>query len=109
MSSTIIFLNGTSSSGKTRILKALQDELPEPFLDMGIDRFIFMMPNRYLNRPHWEDVLGKAVQAGTSGMILFSGMHHAIATAAQQIMERLKAPPQAFRQLLLTFQAPRVG
>ena len=58
MSGTIIFLNGTSSSGKTTILQALQDSLDEPFLDMGIDRFIRMLPKRYLNRPLWDDVLG---------------------------------------------------
>jgi chloramphenicol 3-O phosphotransferase len=84
MASTIIFLNGTSSSGKTSILRSLQTQLPDPFLDMGIDRFIFMLPKRYLDRPLWDDVLGKAVQAGTTGMTLFSGMHHAIAAAAHQ-------------------------
>jgi len=84
MDSTIIFLNGASSSGKTSLLHQLQDELPEPFLDMGIDRFIFMLPRRYLNRPLWDDVLGKAVHTGTAGMVLFSGMHHAIAAAAKK-------------------------
>lgn len=53
-------------------------------MDMGIDRFIFMLPKRYLDRPLWDEVLGKAVQAGTTGIILFSGMHHAIAAAARQ-------------------------
>ncbi|HEU4745541.1 MAG TPA: hypothetical protein VFS61_09905 [Anaerolineales bacterium] len=80
MTSTILFLNGASSSGKSSILKSLQD----PLLDMGIDRFIFMLPQRYLDRPHWDDILGKAIKAGTAGMVLFSGMHHAIAAAAQQ-------------------------
>lgn len=84
MTSTIIFLNGTSSSGKTSILQALQNQLAEPYLDMGIDRFIFMMPQRYLDRPLWDDVLGKATQAGMTGMVLFSGMHHAIAAVAGQ-------------------------
>ena len=84
MTSTIIFLNGASSSGKSSILKSLQNQLQDPFLDMGIDRFIFMLPRRYLNRPHWDDILGKAIKAGTTGMVLFSGMHHAIAAAAQQ-------------------------
>ena len=84
MTGTIIFLNGTSSSGKTSLLQQLQDELPEPFLDMGLDRFIFMLPKRYLNRPLWDDVLGKAIHAGTAGMVLFSGMHHSIAAAAKR-------------------------
>ena len=84
MTPTVIFLNGASSSGKSSILKSLQNQLPDPFLDMGIDRFIFMLPNRYLNRPLWDDILGKATEAGTAGMVLFSGMHHAIAAAARQ-------------------------
>jgi chloramphenicol 3-O phosphotransferase len=83
MSGLIIFLNGTSSSGKTSIVHALQTVLEEPFLDMGMDRFIWMMPQRYLNRPLWDDVLGRAVQAGRAGQTLISGMHHAIAAAAQ--------------------------
>ena len=82
--STIIFLNGASSSGKTTLLKTLQDQLQEPHLDMGIDRFIWMMPKRYLDRPLWDDVLGKAIHAGTSGMLLFSGMHHAIHAASRR-------------------------
>ena len=82
--STIIFLNGASSSGKTSLLKTLQKQLPEPYLDMGIDRFIWMMPSRYLDRPLWDDVLGKAIHSGPLGLILFSGMHHAIAAAAKR-------------------------
>jgi chloramphenicol 3-O phosphotransferase len=82
--STIIFLNGTSSSGKTSLLKALQNQLQEPYLDMGIDRFIWMLPKRYLDRPLWDDVLGKAHHSGPVGLTLFSGMHHAIAAAASR-------------------------
>ncbi len=84
MNSTIIFLNGTSSSGKTSLLKALQRQLPDPFLDMGIDRFIWMLPSRYLDRPLWDEVLGKASNSGPQGLLLFSGMHHAIAATAQR-------------------------
>ncbi len=79
---TVIFINGASSSGKTSILKMLQNMLEKPYLDMGMDRFIFMLPKRYLDRPLWDDVLGKATQAGALGYGLFSGMHHAIAAAA---------------------------
>lgn len=80
--STIIFLNGTSSSGKTTLLKQLQKKLSDPYLDMGIDKFIWMLPSRFLERPLWDDVLGKAVHAGSAGQRLFSGMHHAIAATA---------------------------
>lgn len=84
MNPSIIFINGTSSSGKTSLLKALQNRLEDPYLDMGIDRFIWMLPKRYLDRPLWDDVLGKAVQFGPLGLVLFSGMHHAIAAAAKR-------------------------
>ncbi len=79
----IIILNGASSSGKTSILHALQNLLDEPYLEAGIDKFIFMLPARYLERPLWDGVLGLAVQAGVQGEILFSGMHRAIAALAR--------------------------
>jgi len=47
----IIFLNGASSSGKTSILMALQEMLEEPYLNAGIDKFIWMLPKRYLDPP----------------------------------------------------------
>lgn len=42
----IIFLTGTSSSGKTSIAKSLQRELPQPYLHMQLDSFIEMMPRQ---------------------------------------------------------------
>jgi chloramphenicol 3-O phosphotransferase len=80
---TIILLNGASSSGKTSLLRALQDALDDPFLDAGIDRFLWMLPKRYLNPPLWDDVLGRATEAGATGQVLMAGMHHAIAALAQ--------------------------
>jgi chloramphenicol 3-O phosphotransferase len=80
----IVILNGTSSAGKTSILHALQGMLPEPYLDAGIDKFIWMLPERYLEHPLWDDVLGKADHAGAAGQMLFHGMHHAIAALAHQ-------------------------
>ena len=64
MNGNIIILNGTSSSGKTSIVNALQAILDEPYLEVGIDKFIFMLPGRYLDRPLWDEVLGQAVKAG---------------------------------------------
>jgi chloramphenicol 3-O phosphotransferase len=79
----IIVLNGTSSSGKTSIVKALQDILEEPYLDAGIDKFIWMLPHRYLNRPLWDEVLGLATEAGDVGNRLMSGMHQTIAVLSK--------------------------
>jgi chloramphenicol 3-O phosphotransferase len=83
MIGAVIFLNGTSSSGKTSTVRALQDALEPPFLEMALDRLIFMLPARYLRPPLWDDVLGKATWPGTTGRTLFAGMHHAIAAAAR--------------------------
>ena len=82
MTGRIIVINGPSSSGKTSILRALQAMQDTPWLDMGIDRFIFMLPKRYLDRPLWDDVLGRASEAGGTGQRLVWAMHHAIAAAA---------------------------
>jgi len=79
----IIILNGTSSSGKTSIVRALQDILEEPFLDAGIDKFIWMLPRRYLDRPLWDEVLGLATEAGVVGHCLMSGMHQSIAALSR--------------------------
>ena len=46
----VIFLNGTSSSGKTTLAKALQAKLNHPYLHFGFDDLIMMMPERY-----WKD------------------------------------------------------
>ncbi len=46
---TIIFLNGTSSSGKTTIAKAFQEVMEEPVLYVSNDKFIFMLSETTLN------------------------------------------------------------
>jgi chloramphenicol 3-O phosphotransferase len=45
----IIYLNGTSSVGKTTLAKALQNELTTPYLFIGIDKVIDMMPEKVNN------------------------------------------------------------
>jgi len=68
----IIFLNGTSSSGKTSIAKALQEILDEPYLHFCIDTFLWMLPDRYLSQEALPAVGPRAI----------SGMHHCIAASA---------------------------
>lgn len=79
---TIIILNGTSSSGKTSIVHELQKCLAEPYLEAGLDKFLWMLPGRCLSRPEWDEVLGLATKAGPLGLRLVSGMHQAIAALA---------------------------
>jgi chloramphenicol 3-O phosphotransferase len=68
----IIFLNGTSSSGKTGIAKTLQGILDEPYLHFCIDTFLWMLPDRYLSQEALPTVGPKVI----------SGMHHCIAASA---------------------------
>ena len=90
---TVIILNGTSSSGKTSIVRALQEVLDEPYLDAGIDKFLFMLPKRYLDEPLWHQVFdylyadpvartGLSIKAGPMGRQMIAGMHRSIAALA---------------------------
>jgi chloramphenicol 3-O phosphotransferase len=44
----IIYLNGTSSAGKSSLAAALQALLPAPYLHVGLDRFNGMFPPQYV-------------------------------------------------------------
>jgi len=80
---SILILNGTSSAGKSTLLKALQATLPEIYLDAGLDKFIFMLPRPYLNQPSlWAEVM-EPTRSGPVGLRLISGMHRAIAGLAR--------------------------
>lgn len=52
-SGTIIFLNGTSSAGKTTLAHALQERLEEPFQHVALDQFRDGLPAKFrgLNAP----------------------------------------------------------
>ena len=92
-SGRIILLNGTSSSGKTTLVRALQDRLPDPWIEIGIDRFVFALPKRYLDQPLWSEVFryvrpdGRAdgpftIETGPLGKRLVRGMHRTAAALA---------------------------
>jgi chloramphenicol 3-O phosphotransferase len=89
----IILLNGTSRSGKTTLVKALQSVLPDPWLEIGIDRFVFALPKRYLDQPLWSEVFRYVrpdgrddgpfrIETGVLGRRLVTGMHRTVAALA---------------------------
>lgn len=45
----VIYLNGPSSAGKSSLTLTLQQELSEPYLQIGIDTMIAMMPEKINN------------------------------------------------------------
>ena len=49
----IILVNGSSSSGKTTLVRALMAALPDLWLEMGIDRFAYALPGRVGGELTW--------------------------------------------------------
>ncbi|OLS21002.1 MAG: Chloramphenicol 3-O phosphotransferase [Candidatus Heimdallarchaeota archaeon LC_3] len=72
----IIFLNGTSSSGKSCIAKELQKHLEEVFLHISVDTFLNLLPDHVLNGDEIE-VIQKEI------LKVISGMHEILKTLAQ--------------------------
>ncbi len=75
----IIFLNGTSSSGKTTLANALQEKLSEPYMYVSIDNFFHLYPDRFLNPTNHKgvQVLKQLVPA------VLSGLHRTVAALGQ--------------------------
>ena len=88
----VIFLNGVGSVGKTSIAKELQTILAEPYLHVGIDHFIDMLPAHYINSAEgirFETIESNGhpivkISVGEIGTHLINGMHQAIAAMASQ-------------------------
>ena len=89
----VIVLNGTSSSGKSTLMRALQARLDGAWLGVGIDTVVFALPKRYLDQPLWAEVFryvdaGPEVDApfrietGELGEQLVGGLHRMIASLA---------------------------
>jgi len=80
----IIFLNGTSSSGKTSIVKALQEIMDGYYIGTGIDHFLDAAPEK--------------IHASSDGInpSTFEGFLWVFPTGDQQVSE-LRVGPIAFR------------
>ncbi|MGC1193288.1 MAG: AAA family ATPase [Candidatus Dormiibacterota bacterium] len=68
----IIFLNGTTSSGKTSLAKALLPILPEPFFYLSVDSFNSMRDQRYMDAEELSEVLERTVRGfhrAVTGMV----------------------------------------
>ena len=98
-SGTLIFLNGTSSAGKTSLALALQAALPEPWQHIALDQFRDGLPAQYrgLNAPvgskgeqglnvvpvHEAGQTYTAIRFGDHGKRLLAGMRRALAEIAR--------------------------
>ena len=92
-SGRIILINGTSSSGKTTLVRGLQSTLPDLWLEMGIDRFAYALPGRILGEPTWPQLFHYVRPDGRSdgpftiettplGHQFIAGMHATVAALA---------------------------
>jgi len=80
----IIFLNGTSNSGKAAIAWHLQEILPEPYLHFSIDTFLHMLPERFMTTEDNEPTFENEKQLAGLMPGLISSIHHCILTFASQ-------------------------
>jgi chloramphenicol 3-O phosphotransferase len=97
----IIYLNGTSSAGKSSLAAALQSLLPAPYLHVSLDLFLGMFPPRYAAvLPFGREIPPQAregiiflyesregrteldILLGPAGRQLLTGMRHAIRALA---------------------------
>jgi len=96
-SGTIIFLNGTSSSGKTEITKSLQEILDGYYFHTGIDHYLRAAPDKFhihsdgINPSSTEGFLWvfpekdgpvSEIRIGPMGFRLLKGMYQSIAALA---------------------------
>ena len=125
---TIIFLNGTSSAGKTTLAHALQDLLPEPYIHVALDQFRDGMPARFrgLNAPVGTD--GERglnvvpvnesgspftlVRFGETGKKMLRGMRRAIVAMVNEgnnvIIDDIILEPEFLDDYLDAFEGLRV-
>lgn len=84
----LIFLNGTSSAGKTTLARELQERLASPHLLTGIDDAFAMLPNRlhnhrdgfYFDRDHRNKV---RLNFGEFGRATLKAHHRSVAAIAK--------------------------
>ena len=89
----ILLINGTSSSGKTTLVKGLQSTLPDLWLEMGIDRFAYALPGRVADSRRGPSCSGTFDRGGSDGPFtiettalgqrFISGMHATAAALAR--------------------------
>jgi chloramphenicol 3-O phosphotransferase len=127
----IIFLNGTSSSGKTVISKALQEIMDEYYIHTGLDHYLERIPERMNvlsdgNNPSsadgflWVipdgDKRVSEIRIGPIGFRILNGMYHAAAalvlTGNDLILDDVIFDPEVLSEAinaLYTFNVLFVG
>lgn len=80
----IIFLNGTSNSGKADIARQLQETLNEPYLYISIDSFLHMLPEQFMATEDNEPTIEKEKILSELLPGLITAIHQCILTFASR-------------------------
>ena len=116
----VIFLNGTSSAGKTSIAKAIQKLSPLPMLHVGFDHFYFMLPPTHVmdgenaNKGFQliKDDRGVSIQIGPMGESLTYVMRRSMKMLLDQqfhlIIDEVLISDEWFEDYLELFKETRV-
>lgn len=110
--STIVVLNGTSSSGKTTIARAFQELAPRVFLNFSIDSILYALPQSVLGRlaRGEERADPELVRAFYACVRELAGLGHDLvidhAMTSQAEAEMLRAAVQTHRVLLVGIDCP---
>lgn len=80
MTGKIIFLNGTSSSGKSEIARALQEKLPQPYLYFSIDQWLHMLPEKFMSSADEDLPPDREKEMVDIFPVMMSALHQSIAT-----------------------------
>jgi len=91
----VIYLNGPSSVGKSTLARALQNALQVPFLVLGIDQIIFMMPDKC------NDWSNESLASGFSWQTVKDEQNNAIAHAIH-VGPFGKQMVQAFKEIVVS-------
>ncbi|MBS4175078.1 AAA family ATPase [Bacillus sp. FJAT-49736] len=91
----IIFLNGTSSAGKTSLTRKLQETFAEPYFHISIDTYEGMVPEKHLDSDFWK-YLGQSASAMHHSIKLFSdlGLNVIVDTVILDIPEEKEWLPE---------------
>jgi chloramphenicol 3-O phosphotransferase len=79
----LIILNGGSSAGKTTLGRALQSELADSWLLVGIDLLIWTLPPEMINDPEGLSVREGVISRGALFVPLYFGFQTAVAALAR--------------------------
>lgn len=87
----LIVIDGPSSAGKTTLVRELQSRWHGPLLDAGLDRFLGMLPARYLAPEAWQQIYRYEPVHGPIERIVTGGLGrqllHAMHTAWRPMVE----------------------